>query len=209
MRNLARSRYLMPLRRAVLDRRRPPGAQRMRVWRAAVVPPRAIALAGDSLAAEFPPEYLPAPLLNRGWPGETIAELTARIGETLERRPAVLILVTGTNDVLRGRATAELADRYDALLAQCRAALPEATIAALSLPPIDAYRATPGAVRAASAALRAQAAAHGVLFVDVLAVLAGDSGEPLPGMSRDGVHLTARGYCAIASLLRQLEVLPR
>lgn len=199
----------MPLRRALLDRRPPPGGDRLAAWRAAPAPEGAIALAGDSLAAEFPAELLPAPLLNRGWPGETVAGLSARIDETLERDPAVLILVTGTNDVLRGRDLRELEQRFGVLLRRCRAALPEATIAVISVPPITNRRVPVTAVRATNDVLRERAAAHGVLFVDVLALLAGDSGEPLPGMSRDGVHLTARGYGAIASLLRQLEVLPR
>jgi lysophospholipase L1-like esterase len=199
----------MPLRRAVLDRRRPPGGDRLARWQASPAPAGALALAGDSLAAEVPPDRLPAPFLSRGWPGETVAELSRRIGETLARDPATLILLTGTNDVLRGRDPGELARRFDELLAQCRASLPGGTIVALSLPPLAARRVPVAHVRAANDALNETAAAHGVLFVDVFAVLADASGEPLPGMSRDGVHLTSRGYCAIASLLRQLEVLPR
>jgi lysophospholipase L1-like esterase len=205
VRRLLRSRRLTPLRRFVLDRRPPLDRARLDRWRAETAPPGAVVLAGDSLAAEFPPE---PGLLNRGWPGETIAELRARIGEALERRPAVLILLTGANDVLRGREPRVIAEQYDALLADCRAALPGARIVALGPPPFSPARAPLAAVRDFNATVRQQAAAHDVLFVDLLDALATDLGEPLPGMSRDGVHLSGRAYSAIASLLRRLDVLP-
>jgi lysophospholipase L1-like esterase len=211
LRLVVRSRHLAPLRRLVLDARRPADAGRLGRWAASPVAPGSVALVGDSLAAEFAPEHLTpigAPLLIRGWPGETIAELSARVGETLEREPSVLILQTGTNDALRGRPLEVMVSRYESLLATCRRALPAATIAALSLPPIAAYRLDPRRVTTFNEALRRQAPEYGVLFVDTFAVLADARGEPLPGISRDGVHLTGRAYQAVASLLRESDVLP-
>jgi lysophospholipase L1-like esterase len=202
---IARSRRLTPLRRFVLDRRPPLDRGRLERWRSEPSEPGVAALVGDSLAADFPPE---PGLLIRGWPSETIAELRARVGEALERRPGVLILLTGANDVLRGRDPRVIAEQYDALLAECRAALPGARIAALGLPPLSPSRAPVATVRGVNATIRQQAAAHDVLFVDLFDALATDRGDPLPGMSRDGVHLSGRAYSAIASLLRRMDVLP-
>jgi lysophospholipase L1-like esterase len=205
LRRVSRSRRLTPLRRFVLDRRPPLDPGRLERWRAEPAPPGALVLAGDSLADEFPPQ---PGLLIRGWPSETVAELHARLGEALERRPSGLILWSGANDVVRGRDLDTFAAQYDVLLAECRQALPEARIAALGLPPMAASRAPVRGVCACNDTIRQLSARHGVLFVGLFDALATVQGEPQPGMSRDGVHLSGRAYSAIASLLRRLDVLP-
>ena len=173
LRDLSRWRGLTPLRRVVLDHRPPLDPGRLERWRAEPTPPGAVVLAGDSLADEFPP----APgLLIRGWPSETVRELRERIGETLERRPSGLILWTGANDVVRGRAPDVLAEQYDALLAECRQALPEARIAALGMPPMAPWRAPVRGVCACNDTIRQLAPGYGVLFVGLFDALATDRG---------------------------------
>ena len=137
LRDLSRWRGLTPLRRVVLDRRPPLDPGRLERWRAEPTPPGAVVLAGDSLADEFSP----APGLLDPRPAERDGPRAARAHRRdAQRRPSGLILWTGANDVVRGRAPDVFAAQYDALLAECRRALPETRIAALGLPPMAPWR---------------------------------------------------------------------
>jgi lysophospholipase L1-like esterase len=208
-----RSRRLRPVRRLVLDSLGPRPSERLERWDDLPTVAGAAALIGDSLAAEFPTELLTPialPLLIRGWPGETIGELHARVGETLRRSPSVLIIQSGTNDVLRGRPRADIARDYHSLLRVCRDALPRAVILVLSLPPISPRRVPVSEVRNFNHELRQLTGAFHARYLDSFAELALPGGAPRQEVTRDGVHLSGAGYAAIAAILRRAveETLP-
>ncbi len=169
-------------------------------WAAQESRPGALALAGDSLVARLPADLLApldSPRLLRGHPGELTRELDERIDELLGRRPATLVLLSGTNDVLRGRRPAAVARDHARLLAHCRAALPEARLVICALPPITPWRARPAVVRSVNAALLDAARAQGARVADASGALADPGGAPRAGTSTDGVHLTREGYRAL------------
>ena len=176
--------------------------ERVAAWRARGTVPGAVAVVGDSLVVDFPVELLTpigAPLMLRGLPGQTVREIHRRAGETLDRRPAVIVLQAGSNDVLQRRATAAVVADYAALLAAARTTAPEARIVVLAVPPVGDPALT-GSVRALNAALAELAGAG---FLDTYAALADGDGRLAPGMGvEDGVHLTFAAYARIAELLR-------
>lgn len=179
--------------------------ERIAAWRAQGTVPGAVAFVGDSLVADFPVQLLTpigAPLVLRGLPGQTVREVRFRLGETLARRPAVIVFQAGTNDVLQGRPRSAVVADYADLLAASRRAVPEAEIVVLAVPPV-AEPALGEPVRALNGALADLAAREGASFVDTHASLADGAGALAPGMGvADGVHLTFDAYARIAALLR-------
>ncbi|WP_026911192.1 GDSL-type esterase/lipase family protein [Patulibacter minatonensis] len=173
-------------------------------WRTQRSAPGGTILAGDSLASRFPRDLLHdvAPdVLVRGWPGERTSGLASRVDELLERHPAVVVLQTGTNDLLRGSTDADVHRAHSALLDACARTAPHVRLVVMALPPITSRRADPGAVARVNALLREAARARGHAFVDTHAPLSSARGTPRPGTTTDGVHLSREGYRCVAEHL--------
>ena len=168
-------------------------------------------IAGDSIARRIPGRLVKnlgaGPVVNHGWGGDTVADVALRIQVSIDRRPVALALQVGTNDVLRGLPLDVTIATYRAMAERCRDQLPASGIVICALPPIARWRARPDAVRALNAQLRDIAHAVHAEFCDLHAALSTAAGVPLPGVSRDGVHLTADGYRRYVEELS--ETLPR
>jgi lysophospholipase L1-like esterase len=165
---------------------------------------------GDSLTAygdwaEWLPEVLD--LENYGVPGDTTLDVLARLHEVTARRPRGLVLMIGTNDLLRGgsveRALAGTREIAERLQARC----PECAINLLAMLPVR------GLLQAGllsfnqraqeyNRQLQALALQRGCGFHDFHARFADGHGELRADLTYDGVHLEPSGYALWASELQ-------
>lgn len=153
---------------------------------------------GDSLTAEGPWGELAGGLLNRGVKGDTVEGVRRRLGEVLARSPSRVFLMIGINDLMQGRSEAEIVAGVDAIAAECSARSPGTRLVLLSLLPVGAGAPDPfltnGRLRALNASLAEVAGRRGAAFVDLFPRFADAQGGLRPELTRDGVHLTPKGY---------------
>lgn len=167
----------------------------------ASAPAGATILLGDSNVQGLNGSRVGACTVNLGIGGETSAQLAVRVGDyaSLERA-AVIVVLTGLNDVLRGRA-ADLAASLRRLLA----ALPPGTPLLLtSLPRLapasPAGRAHGDAVARANEIIATLCRARpGCRLVDLHHAMT----APAALMEADGIHLNPAGQALWVGLLRQ------
>ena len=161
---------------------------------------------GDSLVewgdwGELLSEYQ---VLNRGRAGETLEELSVRLGAEMETAgtPDHIFLMSGTNNLLMGDRLFPALLRT--LLPRLRLLAPEAGITVNGLFPMARPELDPEAVTEANRELAVTAGQAGCDFLD-----------PVPGFALhcrpitnpcflpDGVHLSGHGYRVWASLIRE------
>jgi lysophospholipase L1-like esterase len=138
-------------------------------------------------------------LHNAGMGGDTTAGMVARLSaDVLAYRPDVVTVLGGTNDVggrvLQGTTTANLRAIIEALEAA------NVKVVLLTIPPrTDPAFAQP--IRSLNAAIRDLAGSKGVTLADIYPPLTQDDGTYRPEMTADGVHPSATGNAAIASVV--------
>lgn len=164
-------------------------------------------------------------IINAGIPGNTTAEMLARLDrDVLAHAPELVILKAGTNDAVNSHKLVP-AERIRANLAAIVAALrPHAAVLLVTPLPVhvpfllsrhrtEAYGDLPPAERQrlAAAAVRTLGASAGIPVVDAYAIFAGVGliGEDPRSLLRnpansgvaDGVHPTADGYRVLATAI--------
>lgn len=177
---------LIDLKRAITPDRPPPAA-----------PPDAPAVfVGDSLVRQMP--GLGA--ANLGVNGETVDDVRARIAAVVTARPRRIVLLAGTNDLLRGAPPEAVVAGYRRLLA---AIPPAIDVRVLSIPPMrhGAQRRIPPPARIA--AVNRELRAIAPAFTDLHPGLAGADGRLQDRFTEDGIHLNAAGYAVIADRVRR------
>jgi lysophospholipase L1-like esterase len=168
--------------------------------RAHPVAPGGILFAGSSsirmwttLARDFPG----LPVLNRGFGGSQIREVTAfapRI--VLPYKPRLIIFYCGTNDIASGRTAAQAADDFRTFVDTVRTSLPETRIAFISAAPNESRWHLRAQMIELNDRVRAYAKdASRVDFIDVWSAMLGPDGRPKAGIYLDDqLHMNARGY---------------
>ncbi|MEG2803677.1 SGNH/GDSL hydrolase family protein [Stenotrophomonas sp.] len=145
--------------------------------------------------------------LNRGISGQTTAQMLVRFPQdVIALRPAVVVILAGTNDIAgnTGPATqAMIEDNLHAMVDLARAHGIAVVLA--SVLPVSEYPWQPGVqpapkVRALNAALRRYAQAEKLVYLDYHAALANADGGLDAALAADGVHPTAAGYARMAPL---------
>jgi lysophospholipase L1-like esterase len=122
---------------------------------------------------------------NAGVNGDTTEQMTARFDEDVAaHRPTTVVLLGGTNDVVRGVPTATTLARLLALADRVRAL--NATPVLATIPPIGWPGLEPP-VEALDAEIRRAATDRRLPLIDFYAVVAQD-GRWRPGWSADGIH---------------------
>lgn len=171
----------------VADRAAPPaaggilfvGSSSIRMW--------------PDLTREFPGH----PVLNRGFGGSTLAEVTHYAPRVIfPYSPRQVVLYAGDNDLASGMTPAEVVADYRRLVSLVRRELPSVRIAYISIKPspsrwhlVDAYREANRLIAAEVARDPAQT------FVDVFTPMLGASGRPRPELFLgDSLHMTRAGY---------------
>lgn len=146
-----------------------------------------------SLATDFPG----MPVLNRGFGGSRLPEVTAFVGRIVTPyQPRQVIVYCGGNDINGGRSAAGVLADYQALVAAIRAGTPRAHIAYISIAPNPARWSQIDTVRAANQLIRAWTATDERLtYIDVFGAMLGPDGRPKPDIFvADRLHMNPKGY---------------
>jgi lysophospholipase L1-like esterase len=170
------------------DRQHPPaaggilfvGSSSIRMWK--------------SLAQDFPG----LPVLNRGFGGSQIREVTAFVPRiVVPYRPSRIVFYCGTNDVASGERTVDqVVGDFQEFVRTVRQSLPDVPIAFISAAPNPARWEFRDAWLALNARVRALADSDPRLdFVDIWEAMLGPAGQPRPELFiQDRLHMNATGY---------------
>lgn len=155
-------------------------------------PPK-IVFMGDSIVARW---TLPAELVNAGIGGNTTLQLLARFDtDVIARKPALLLLEGGVNDLDREWLPYAIADNMAAMVIRAQAAGIKVKLLAC-LPTIYPH------IKSAelNAELKLIAKAYGVEFIDTYSPFM-DGGRFKDELTVDGVHPNAAGYLVLWDVL--------
>jgi len=146
-----------------------------------------------SLATDFPG----MPVLNRGFGGSQIPEVTFFVGRIVTPyKPRQVVVYCGGNDINAGRSADDVLHDVQALVRAIHGAQPTTRIAYISIAPNPSRWPQIETVRAANRAVRAWMATDPRLtFIDVFAAMLGADGLPKPDIFvADRLHMNAKGY---------------
>ncbi|MBX9579863.1 MAG: hypothetical protein K2X87_06100 [Gemmataceae bacterium] len=169
--------------------------------------PGGVVFAGSSsirlwdLKASFP--KLDA--VNVGFGGSEVRDCThfaARL--VAPHKPRAVVFYAGDNDLNSGRTPARVAADFKAFVAAVRADDPGRRVLFVAVKPSPARAAQRGRQDEANALVRKHCAAGaGLRFVDVVPLMLGPDGKPVPELyAKDGLHLSPAGYAKWAAAVR-------
>lgn len=176
---------------------------------------RRVVFYGDSITEGWGPtgstRFFPGkPYVNRGISGQTTAQMLVRFRQdVLDLKPAVVVILAGTNDIAGNTGPASqrmIEDNLHSMVELARAN--GIGVVLSSVLPVSTYPWRPGshpadAVRALNAALRDYARQQGLVYLDYHAAMANADGGLDPNLASDGVHPTDAGYAIMAPLAEQ------
>jgi lysophospholipase L1-like esterase len=167
---------------------------------------KTLLLLGDSLVEfgawnELLPGYL---TINRGVSGETVGELSARLGWEVERtsEPDHIFIMSGTNNLLMGDLSFPAV--FATMLPRLKQLEPEAGITVISLAPMSLPFIHADTLESVNSELRETADRSDCLFLGLATsfdLYCRPVGNPcfLP----DGVHFSPHGYTVLAAAARE------
>src|SRR5215213_861478 len=150
-------------------------------------------------------DFAGLPVLNRGFGGSQIREVTAFADRiVIPYRPRLIVFYCGSNDVVSGRAVPDVVGDLRAFVGKIHAALPQTRLIYISVAPNPARWHLKDAWRDLNERTRAYTRTDGRLsFVDIWSEMLGASGEPRPELFvEDQLHMNERGYAIWARVLR-------
>ncbi len=145
------------------------------------------------------------PVVNRGFGGSMLPEVTAFLERTVTpHRPALVVVYCGGNDIDAGRSADQVLADFQALVAKLHDILPITRIDFISIAPNPARWAEVETVRAANRKIEAYIATDSRLaFINVFPLMLGPDGHPKPDIYvADGLHMNAAGYAIWAEAVR-------
>lgn len=150
------------------------------------------------------------PYVNRGIAGQTTAQMLLRLRQdVIDLKPAVVVILAGTNDIAgnTGPATLEMIQDNLASMAELARANGIQVVLASVLPASD-YPWKPGLdpapkIRALNAWIQRYARASGAVYLDEYTALDDGAGGLSRQVSADGVHPNAAGYAIMRPLAEQ------
>jgi len=166
-----------------------PGGYRVELFTKAVTAAQRITFVGDPRQANGPTTAagMPFPRDNAGYPGFTIAQVTAdnTFNPAFTTTPDIVLLHIGTNDI-RGSDAQSMADRLSTLIDKIVMRAPNALVVVAKIirlvgANVDPYNALiPGVVQT-----KVSQGKH---------VIVADLNGPMPTLSTDGIHPNQAGY---------------
>jgi lysophospholipase L1-like esterase len=177
------------------DRRSPP-------------PMEGIVFAGSSsirLWTTVQRDFAGLPVLNRGFGGSQIREVTAFVDRiVIPYKPRLVVFYCGSNDVMAGRTVPEVVNDFMAFVAKVRGALPRTHIIYISTAPNPARWPRKDAWLDLNSRLAAYAQTEpGLTFVDIWRAMLDAAGQPRPELFvEDQLHMNGRGYAIWTRVLR-------
>lgn len=147
------------------------------------------------------------PYVNRGISGQTTAQMLVRFQQdVVALKPAVVVILAGTNDIAGNTGPATQAMIEDNLRSMVQLAQANGIRVVLaSVLPASAYPWRPGyrpaeAIRALNRWIEAEAEETGAVYLDYYRVMGNADGGLDARLAADGVHPTPAGYAVMAPL---------
>ena len=167
--------------------------------------PVRIVMIGDSLTArgDFASYFPEADLCNLGHDGDTVYDVTERLGEIGEADR--IFLLCGINSLADGLEEA-VAAHYRILLDTMAALYPEAEVYVQSVLPVSAdfqiyRRCSDETIRTLNREIEVLAEEHGYIWVDLYSLFV-ENGAMTEAYTCDGLHLSEEGYAVWAEAIR-------
>lgn len=151
-----------------------------------------IVLLGDSITAEGQWDRLlpDRPLVNEGHPGFTTAQLVPLAERVAAADPAVVIILTGTNDIRDGHPPTWTRERLEVLVDRLEDGSQATIVVQTVLPRADRS----AAVRQVNVEVRELAEQRGLGLLDLYETFDDGTGALRDHETYDGLHLTEDGY---------------
>jgi len=149
------------------------------------------------------------PYVNRGISGQTTPQMLVRMfPDVINLKPAVMIVLAGTNDIARNTGPTTLKMIQDNIQAMTELAqMHGIKVVLCSVTPIADYGRTPQTNQRPPADIvklnewmKAYAAKSGAIYADYFSALADAKGMLKEGISMDGLHPNAAGYALMAPI---------
>jgi lysophospholipase L1-like esterase len=150
---------------------------------------------------------------NFGWGGDTVANILWRLqnGELDPVHPKVIVVLAGTNNLGTAAPGANDENRIAGItrgireiLDVCGQKAPEAVIILMGITPRNDKRGVMGTINEINARIARFADGKQIRYLNINGQLADHEGLFQPGMSRDGLHLSLKGYQVWADALRPI-----
>ncbi len=159
-------------------------------------------------------EYFPGEdYVNRGISGQVTSEMLGRFKpDVLDLKPAVVVILAGTNDLSRGTSVATIANNIT-MMAELAQAHKIRVILSSVLPVSDYNKAAnpqnertrfrpPALIRQLNDWMKSYCASNGFVYLDYYSVMVDKSGFLKAEMAEDGLHPNASGYRAMAPVVQ-------
>lgn len=161
----------------------------------------------DSWARWFPEMFAGKPYVGRGISGQTTPQMLVRFRQdVVALRPAVVVILAGTNDIAgnTGPSSLEMIEDNIASMAEIARANGIRVVLSSVLPVFD-YAWKPGVepaprIVALNAWIRAYAAKHNAVYLDYHTAMADERQGLRADFTADGVHPNEAGYRVMAPL---------
>jgi len=172
-----------------------------------------VCLLGSSSFEGFPTQLLPGyHVFNRGISGDTLGTGDRGLSHRLEcsvfdMNPDFVFIMNGRNDLANRHSTGKpsierMIEEYDKILAAIRKRLPETRVCMIACPPVrDKYAHLASATASYNMELKNLAKKYEVPILDIHSRLVGEDGLLKPEYSRDGLHITRKGYEILAGMM--------
>jgi lysophospholipase L1-like esterase len=189
--------------------------QRYRQANAELPPPapgeRRVVFMGNSItdawARDFPAMFPGKPYIGRGIGGQTTPQMLVRFRQdVIALKPAVAVILAGTNDIAGNTGPSTLEMIEDNLMSMTELAEANGIRVVLSsVLPVYDYAWRPGLepapkIVALNAWMKAYAARVGAVYLDYHTAMADERQGLRSDLTRDGVHPTEAGYRVMAPL---------
>jgi lysophospholipase L1-like esterase len=142
-------------------------------------------------------DFAGLPVVNRGFGGSMLPEVTAFVDRLITpHKPALVVVYCGGNDINAGRSADQVLRDFQALVKAIHGPLPTTRIAYISIAPNPARWAQVDTVKAANQAIRQYVSTDPTLdFIDVFPSMLGSDGQPKPDIFQDDrLHMNRKGY---------------
>lgn len=173
------------------------------------VGPGGLLFVGDSIVEGFYWNRIGhLPVLNAGYSGIWTEALEPKVPRLLEAaKPRLVALLVGANDAKKGRTEDDLdtvARHFERLVWHSRAS--GVPFVVVTPPPVETGKRLTGfysaeAMASLSRRIARIAESQGAVLVDMHAAFANGSGQAHPGITTDGVHLSASAYRLMHDML--------
>jgi lysophospholipase L1-like esterase len=173
-----------------------------------VQPVEGIVLGDSQVAGVSWPELMaPAKVVGRGIDGDTAEGLLARLEDLAVSDPRWLAVMIGTNDVLNGRNSTEIAESIIDYCKRMIAQHPDTLILLVSIPPmanwVERAERRNEIIEEINRRLRDHCSGKaGLRWIPLSERIRDPSGHLARSMTTDGIHLGADAYAKLRDLIR-------